>query len=102
MAVVKLSREQFDAFIASEDPVLIDFYADWCGPCRMLAPVLEALDEKIPALKVGKINVDECGDLAMHFGISSIPFVALFRGGRMVANAVGFMPERAMRDALGL
>ena len=102
MAVVKLSREQFDAFVAGESPVLVDFYADWCGPCRMLAPVLEALDEKLPELKVGKINVDECGELAMRFGISSIPFVALFRNGKMVANALGYMSERALRNALGL
>ena len=102
MAIEKVSREDFDAFIQSEGPVLVDFYADWCGPCRMLAPVLETLDSEIPSLKVGKVNVDECGELTMRFGISSIPFVALFRNGKMVANALGYMSERALRDALGL
>lgn len=102
MAVEKISRDGFEAFVQGEGPVLVDFFADWCGPCRMLAPVLETLDKEIPALKVGKVNVDECGELAMRFGISSIPFVALFRNGQMVASALGYMPAQALRDALGL
>ncbi len=102
MAVQKVSALNFEKFIDTDAPVLLDFYADWCGPCRMLAPELEALCEEIPSLKVGKVNVDENGELAAKFGISSIPFVALMRGGQMVASTLGYMKKEQLKAKLGL
>ena len=102
MAIEKLTRESFEAFLQSNPVVVVDFYADWCGPCRMLTPVLESIAETTPAVKVAKVNVDECGELAMRFGISSIPFVAVFRGGKLAASSVGYVSERALRERLGL
>ncbi len=102
MAVQKVNALNFEEFIDTDAPVLLDFYADWCGPCRMLAPVLDALAEEIPTLKVGKVNVDENGALAARFGISSIPFVALLRGGVLVASALGYMSKEQLRAKLGL
>ena len=102
MAVEKITREGFDSFLQSNPVAIVDFYADWCGPCRMLSPVLEAIAEQEPTVKVGKVNVDECGELAMRFGISSIPFVAIFRDGKLTASSVGYVSERALRERLGL
>ncbi len=102
MAVEKVTSANFEEFIHTDAPVLLDFYADWCGPCRMLAPVVESLAEEIPALRVGKVNVDEEGALAARFGISSIPFVALMRDGKLVASALGYMSAQQLRDRLGL
>ena len=76
--------------------------ADWCGPCRMLAPVIEQLAGSEAGLKVGKVNVDEEGSLAERFGISSIPFVALFRGGEVVATSLGFATAEQLKKKLGL
>ena len=72
-------------------PVLVDFYADWCGPCKMLAPILHELaEEKSGALKVGKVNVDEQMELAMRFQVSSIPMLVVFKDGKPVAKSVGY------------
>ena len=102
MAVEKVTAANFDAFLATDAPVLLDFYADWCGPCRMLAPVLETLAAEIPELKIGKINVDEEGALAARFGISSIPFVARFENGTLTHSAMGFMPASLLKSKLGI
>ena len=102
MAIQKVTTLNFEEFIDTDAPVLLDFYADWCGPCRMLAPELEALGEENPTLKIGKINVDENGALAARFGISSIPFVALLRGGELVASSLGYMKKEQLAAKLGL
>ena len=102
MSVAKVTSTNFEEFIRTDAPVLLDFYADWCGPCRMLAPVLEALAEEIPNLRIGKINVDEEGALAARFGISSIPFVALMRDGKLAASALGYMSAQQLKNKLGL
>ena len=74
--------------------VVVDFWADWCGPCKMLAPVLhEIAEENIGALKVGKINVDEQMELAMRFQVSSIPMLVVFKDGKAVAKSVGYRPK---------
>ena len=102
MQVQKITAAGFDGFIAGDTPTLIDFYADWCGPCRMLAPVIEQIAEETDDLKVGKVNVDEEMALAMRFGISSIPFVALFQNGELKASSLGFVTADELKANLGL
>ena len=89
-----LTSENFDAAIRSTDkPVLVDFFATWCGPCRMLAPVLEQLAaEHADTLTVGKVNVDDAPDLAARFGVVSIPTLVLFRASKAVKKTVGYSP----------
>ena len=91
------SQELKDLLQVSEKPVFVDFYADWCGPCRMLAPVLSGLAEKYAEQAVFvKVNVDESEEAAMEHGISSIPNVIAFKDGKAVANQLGFVPEGAL------
>ena len=83
-----------DEVVKSELPVMVDFWATWCGPCKMLAPVVaEIAAEREGTLKVGKVNVDESPGLAARFGIMSIPAVFLFKGGKVAAQAVGYMSK---------
>ena len=77
--------------------VIVDFYADWCGPCQMLAPVLEQLDKEV-SLKVVKVNVDEIPDLARQFRIMSIPTLLLFKDGKFVKKDLGYMPIERLRE----
>lgn len=91
MALEHLTVENFKDFIYSEDLVLVDFWATWCGPCRMLTPVLEELNAKT-GLKIGKLNVDEVGEVAQAFKVQSIPTVIAFKSGKIVDTKVGYMP----------
>ena len=92
MAELKITAANFEnEVLRSEGLVLLDFYADWCGPCKMLAPVLhEIAEENAGALKVGKVNVDEQMELAMRFQVSSIPMLVVFKDGKAVAKSVGY------------
>ena len=101
MAVEKITPQNFNDFIANGTAV-VDFYADWCGPCRMLAPALEEIAENHPEIKVAKVNVDEAHALAARFGISSIPFVARFDNGALTHSALGFMPAQALASKLDI
>ena len=95
MAELKITAANFEnEVLRSDKPVLLDFYADWCGPCKMLAPVLhEIAEENADTLKVGKINVDEQMELAMRFQVSSIPMLVVFKNGKAVAKSVGYRPK---------
>src|SRR5579862_7065470 len=84
-------------------PVLVDYWAPWCGPCRQLAPVIDQIAaERAGTLRVGKVNVDDEPDLAHHAGVQGIPYLVLYRDGRPVARAVGVQPKRALEQTLGL
>ena len=92
---ITLTKANFEAEVLNSDrPVLVDFWAPWCGPCRMLAPVLaEVAAEKGDKIKVGKVNVDENPELAAQYGISGIPAMLLFKDGKIAATSVGFKPK---------
>jgi thioredoxin 1 len=102
--MITLTHDNFDAEVLGSDvPVLVDYWADWCGPCHLLAPIIEEIaDERAGELKVGKVDVDEQPHLAQQAGVQGIPFVALYRDGELAAHAVGAQPKAALERALGL
>ena len=102
MSVQAVNEAKYEELIRSGATVLLDFYADWCGPCRMLSPVIEQIAHEYPEIVVGKVNVDEENALAMRFGITSIPFVALIKNGEVVAKSLGYRPKDDLLSALGL
>ena len=99
MSVTKITLQNYaDEVSHSEKPVLIDFYADWCGPCKMLSPLVDKYSEEDSSVKVGKVNVDEENELAAAFGISSIPALFVVKHGKVVASTVGYMPEEELKS----
>ena len=98
----EIKQDNFDAVVMNADkPVLVDFWATWCGPCRMLTPVLEDVSSAhADELTVAKVNVDDCPDLAMKFGVMSIPTLILFKDGQIVDKRVGYQPKNALEDMI--
>ena len=94
MAVMVINKENFQNEVLNSDkPVLLDFYADWCGPCRMLGPIVEEIAGERSDIKVGKINVDEQSEFAAQFGVMSIPMLAVIKNGEVVNRSVGARPK---------
>ena len=102
MAELKITRQNFEQEVMHSDkPVLIDFWAPWCGPCRMLSPTISEIAEEYEGkVKVGKVNVDEEGDLAAMFGVSSIPMLVVVKDGKITNTSVGVRPKRQIVDMI--
>ena len=101
MSVVNINLDNFRNEVLEESkPVLLDFWAPWCGPCRMVSPVLEEIARERPDLKIGKVNVDEQPELASQFGVMSIPMLVVMQDGKIVNQAVGARPKGAILSLL--
>lgn len=98
---IEITSQNFEQEVINSDkPVLVDFWAAWCGPCRMLSPVVDEVAEENDNIKVGKINVDEQGELAAKFGVMSIPMLVLFKDGKVADSSVGVVPKSAIENMI--
>lgn len=104
MEVINITKDNFEAEVQNSDlPVLTDFWASWCGPCRMISPIVEEIaEEQTGKIKVGKINVDEEQELASQFNVMSIPTLIFFKNGNVEQTLVGARPKEDLLAALGL
>ena len=102
MAVIELTKENFEAEVVKSDkPVLLDFWAPWCGPCRMLSPIVDEIAEERDDIKVGKINVDEQSELSAQFGVMSIPMLVVMENGEITNTSVGYKPKKDVLKIIG-
>ena len=93
MSVIHVNKDNFDSVRTSEKPVLLDFYADWCGPCRMVSPIVEEIAAENPQYLIGKINVDKEPELAQKFHVMSIPTLAVIKNGNVISQSAGARPK---------
>lgn len=101
MSVLNITKDNFENEVwKSEKPVLIDFYADWCGPCQMVGPIVHEIAEERDDIKVGKINVDEQPELATAFRVQSIPMLVVVKEGKIINQSVGAMPKAQILELL--
>jgi len=101
MSVITITKENFNKeVLESAKPVLLDFWASWCGPCRMVSPIIDEIAAESPDIKVGKINVDEQNELAANFNVMSIPTLVVIRDGKVVNKAVGVRPKQQILSML--
>ncbi len=101
MAVTKLTNETFEKeALKGDKPVLVDFYADWCGPCKMLSPVVDEIAEENGDVKVCKLNVDDASDIAARYGVMSIPTLIVFKNGEAVSRTVGVQSKQTILNML--
>ena len=102
MAVKTITSANFEAEVLNaKEPVLVDVWAPWCGPCKMLSPVIDEIAGERDDIKVGKVNVDEQPELAQKYGVMSIPTVLVIKGGEEVNKSVGAVPKKALLDLIG-
>ena len=96
------TTENFEAeVLKSELPVVVDFYADWCGPCKMMSPIVEAMEKAFAGrVKIGKLNVDDESDIAEQYNVMSIPTILFFKGGELVDTSVGAVPQAALQQKI--
>ena len=101
MSVIKITKDNYrQEVLQSDKPVLLDFWASWCGPCRMVSPIVDEIAQERGDIKVGKINVDEEPELASQFRIMSIPTLVVMKDGKVVNQAVGVRPKEQILDLL--
>ncbi len=101
MSVLVIDKENFEKEVMQSDkPVLLDFWADWCGPCRMVSPIVDEIAKEHPEIKVGKVNVDEQSELAATFRVMSIPALFVVKNGKVVNQSVGARPKQQILDLL--
>ena len=101
MAILHIGKEEFEKDIKTSDKtVLIDFYADWCGPCKMIAPIIEEISNENPDILVCKVNVDTARELAIEFRIESIPTIFILKGGKVVNKAIGWRSKEQILELL--
>ena len=100
MSAIKVNKSNFEEIKNSQKPVLLDFYADWCGPCRMVGPIIEEIANERDDIVVGKINVDEEEELAGKFGVFSIPTLVVMKDGKVITQSAGVRPKQAIFEMI--